>query len=572
MSAALHRSALVLLSSCRPDRATMVSLGVWTAIEAVPATLSGLAVAHAVDSFRAGDAGNAIRWLAALGLAIVAGALATRRLYLALAPAVEGTRDRLMAAVTTGSVAELASTGRPGPAPMTQLIDQVDQVRNLLSAVARSLRTTVAPLVAVVVGLTVLSPQLALAVMAPVAAAAVIYVALLAPMVHAQQAAARADEVLGSAATSTMEDPMVLRGLGADRWAVQQLHGAADQTARADRRLARLHAWRHVVIAVGGYLPLLTVLVVAEPLLREGRVTLGDVAGATTYVMTALLPALSASVTGAGGWVVQLLVLLDRLAAVANRPDPDLVVVPRAIAADPAFSMSGISFDYRRGARPVLDGLDVEVTAGQLVVIVGPSGAGKSTFAHLCAGLLHPTSGSLGVGAGRQLVLVPQTPYVFSGSVRENLCYLAANDVDEATIWRALEIVGLAGIVERLGGPDAAVPRGAAHDGHRLSDGECQRLVLARAWLSGADVLVVDEGWSRLDAVERERVEHQLRDSGRTLVVVTHHLDQAPRADLVMYFDGREVTTGRHRDLVATCSSYRELVAFAATAPGEGPA
>ena len=290
MSARAARPGVRLLDACRPGPKTLVALALWSLVEAAPATLSGLSVAHAVDAFRIGAPGTAALWLGALGVAIACGALATRGLYLALAEAVEETRDRLMGAVVRGSVATLASTGRGGHAPLTQLIDQVDQVRNLLSALARSLRTTVAPLLAALVGVFALSPRLGLTVAVPVLVATMGYAALLGPMVSAERDAAQADEELGQTATAVLAGSDAVRGLGAAHWAVDQVVGRAEGTERADVRVARLHAWRHIVIALGGYAPLAAVLLVAGPLLEGGQVSVGDVVGATTYILTALIP------------------------------------------------------------------------------------------------------------------------------------------------------------------------------------------------------------------------------------------------------------------------------------------
>jgi ATP-binding cassette subfamily C protein len=240
---------------------------------------------------------------------------------------------------------------------------------------------------------------------------------------------------------------------------------------------------------------------------------------------------------------------------VADNHEPIRVRPPRS-AGPSALTARGLTFRYRPDSRAILSDVDLDVAAGELVALVGPSGAGKSTFANLCAGMLAPTSGF--VGAGRRLVLLPQHPYIVAGTYRENLSYLAPAQLADDPAWSAVDAVELTDLIIHAGGLDADVAD--------LGRGDAQRLVLARAWLSGAEVLVIDEGWSLLDADARHRIENRFRMAGRTLVVVSHHLDIAPRADRVLYFDGNDVTTGRHDELLQRSASYRELVAFAAGA------
>ena len=101
-------------------------------------------------------------------------------------------------------------------------------------------------------------------------------------------------------------------------------------------------------------------------------------------------------------------------------------------------------------------------------------------------------------------------------------------------------------------------------DGDRFSGGEQERVVLARAWLSAADVMVLGEAMTAVDAAEEERIESWLRATGRTVVAISHRLDVTLSADVIVYFDGRKTHCGPHRELISRCPEYRELVAFAA--------
>lgn len=548
-----------LLRRCLPARAAAARVVLWSLVESAPALLSGLTLAHAVDAFRTGHAGDAIGWLALLGVAIVAGGLATRALYSALAPVVEDMRDALMDAVAEGALATLGTTGEPGVSTVTQLVDQVDQVRNLLSALLRSLRSTVAPLVAACIGLLLLDARLGLAVAVPLVVAVAGYALLLPRTVQRQRAAAVAEERFGADLTAVVGGLRAVRGLGAEGWAQDRLAAEAQATGAADFRAARAQSARHLVIAAGASVPLLSVLLVAAPLTAHHQLSAGALVGATTYVLTVLAPALGAVVSGAGGWLVHLSVLLDRLAAVAEVPPPACVELAESDGDGAVLTARGLSFAFRAGARPVLHDLDLSLRPDELLAVVGPSGAGKSTLAALLAGLLEPTAGTVHTGTGRRLCLLPQDAYVFTGSLRDNLGYLAPEPVGDAALAACVDRFGLRPLADRAG-LDTPLPA------DELATGERQRIVLARAYLSGADVLVLDEATANLDRDEEAAVEAAFRAAGRTLIVVAHRLDLVTRADRVAYFDGASTLVGTHQDLLARSPDYRELITYAAPA------
>ena len=329
MTMSTEHRGIALLDACRPLRRELVIAVTWSFAAGAPAFVSGLAVAQAADAVRDGRITTAVWWLALIAVSISVGAVATRTSYCALAVAVEGTRDRMMAAVVQGSLAALASTERRGTAGLTQLVDQTDQVRNLLSAMSRGFRSTVIPLVAAIVGLLALDIRLGFVVAVPIALAIWLYAALLPRTIEAQRTASQAGETLGGFAGTALSDVAGIRGIGAVDWVAAAIVDKARATGRADLVAARVVAARHCVIAIGGYLPLLTVLLVAAPMTHNGQLSSGELIGATTYVLIALVPALSVAVTGHGAWLIQLFVLLDRLAIVADVPDPVKSVTAR---------------------------------------------------------------------------------------------------------------------------------------------------------------------------------------------------------------------------------------------------
>jgi ATP-binding cassette, subfamily C, bacterial CydD len=198
--------------------------------------------------------------------------------------------------------------------------------------------------------------------------------------------------------------------------------------------------------------------------------------------------------------------------------------------------LSGVGYTYPEAASPVL--ADVQLTAGPgLTAVTGPSGVGKSTLLELAAGLRTPTAGTVRAGRAH---LVTQRPFLPAGTLREAL--VLGNGASDQAVWDALRLVGLEGFVAGL--PQAlATPLG--DDGFGLSAGQRARIALARATLSTAPVLLVDEPTAHLDADAADLVHGVLADLGerRTVVVVTHRPELVALADrhVELTRDGAEV-------------------------------
>jgi len=232
--------------------------------------------------------------------------------------------------------------------------------------------------------------------------------------------------------------------------------------------------------------------------------------------------------------------------------------------------LDDVTFGYDRDT-PVLCGVDLRIAAGETVAFVGPTGAGKSTLAKLITRFYDPTSGRVLIDGHdlrdvtltslrRQLGVVPQEPFLFAGTIRENLAF-ARPGVSDAEIWDAIREVGLTDVVERM--PmrlDAVV-----HErGQSLSSGERQLLALARAFLARPRVLVLDEATSSLDRHSEATIEAALDVilQGRTAVLIAHRLSTAMKADRIVVVDGgRIVEVGSHDELVASGGTYAEMYA-----------
>jgi ATP-binding cassette, subfamily C, bacterial CydD len=202
-----------------------------------------------------------------------------------------------------------------------------------------------------------------------------------------------------------------------------------------------------------------------------------------------------------------------------------------------AIEFDDVRFSYPDGTRAI-DGATFTIGAGERVALVGASGAGKSTIAHLILGLLQPTAGRIRV-SGRA-TLVPQRPFLFHGSVADNL-RLAKPDASAVEMWAALGAADLAEAIRRRPeGLDAPV----GERGLQLSGGEVQRLAIARALLADADIVVLDEPTSNVDLATEARLQaavERLTD-GRTVVIIAHRRSTIARTDRVLVIDrGRPV-------------------------------
>jgi ATP-binding cassette subfamily B protein len=229
-----------------------------------------------------------------------------------------------------------------------------------------------------------------------------------------------------------------------------------------------------------------------------------------------------------------------------------------------------VTFGYDP-ATPVIRDVDLRIAPGQTVAFVGETGAGKSTLAKLITRFYDPTAGRVLIDGHdlrdvtldslrRQLGVVPQEPFLFAGSLRDNIAFACPDATDEE-VWEAVRAVGLADVVDRMpDGLDTVV-----HErGQSLSSGERQLIALARAFLAHPRVLVLDEATSNLDLLSETKIEAALDVllQARTAVLIAHRLTTAMKADRIVVVDGgRIIESGSHEELVATGGRYAQMYA-----------
>ena len=316
---------------------------------------------------------------------------------------------------------------------------------------------------------------------------------------------------------------------------------------------------------------LLAVIVVGVGLVTEGAMSVGDLVAFAMFQQRLYGP-----LQGLAGTYIG----LQRAAAPVGRVfeildakplwNADGTVIPEPF--DGSLRFDSVSFNYGP-KRPVLEGLDFEVQAGETVAVVGPSGVGKTTLLDLCFGFLPPNEGRVLLGGVPladidleavlpQVAMVSQQPSLFDASLRDNLRWLEPS-LDDGAILEAAAKVALGDFIDSLPeGLDTEV----GDRGVRLSEGQRQRIGLARALLRDPALLVLDEVTAALDwESDRLVVEAlaQRRASGRSTLVVSHRLNLAAAADRVVVMEqGRVVQEGPHSELIGEEGLYKRLWAL----------
>jgi ATP-binding cassette subfamily B protein len=271
---------------------------------------------------------------------------------------------------------------------------------------------------------------------------------------------------------------------------------------------------------------------------------------------------------------------INELMGTPTATPPAARPVPVPATLEGRIDFDNVHFAYPGTVVEALSGVTTTVAPGETVALVGETGAGKSTLVKLVARFYDPSSGRVLVDGvpvddfdvtayRRRLGIVPQEPFLFAGTIRDNIAY-GRPDASPAEVEAAARAVGAHDMVAELPGGYHHV---VSERGRSLSAGQRQLIALARAQLVGPAILLLDEATSNLDLASESRVQAAMGAlaRGRTTLLIAHRLPTARNADRILVIGGgRIIEQGTHDELIALGGSYAEL--WDAFASGDLPA
>ena len=354
--------------------------------------------------------------------------------------------------------------------------------------------------------------------------------------------------------------------LETDRFA-QANHGVTDVAIAA----GRLQALIFPIVMLVLNLSSVAVMWFGAFRIDAGQMQVGALTAFLAYLLQILMAVMMATFMAI--MIPRAAVCADRIAEVL---DTDGSVAPpgRPVApqrADGLLEFDAATFCYPGAASPVLRDVSFTARAGETVAVIGSTGAGKTTLVSMVARLFDATSGAVRVDGvdvrqmdpevlWARLGLVPQRPYLFSGTVASNLRY-GDPDATDAQLWEALEIAQAADFVRAMPeGLDTPVAQG----GTTVSGGQRQRLAIARAIVRRPEIYLFDDSFSALDLTTDARLRAALKPhtADATVVIVAQRVSTIAGADrIVVLEDGAVVGIGSHDELLASCPTYVEIVA-----------
>jgi len=303
---------------------------------------------------------------------------------------------------------------------------------------------------------------------------------------------------------------------------------------------------------------------------EDGSTQIGSLLAFLTYLIQILMAVLMSTFMAAlwpraSASAERIVEVLETRTSVVISPNARTTVDERA-----TLEFRHVGFSYPGAAEPVLRDVSFRVGPGETLAIIGSTGSGKTTLVNLIPRLVDATAGTVSVDGvdvrdlapeviWSRVGLVPQKPFLFSGTVASNLRY-GKTDATEAEMWEALDVAQAADFVAQMpGGLEAPITQGGAN----VSGGQRQRLSIARAVIRRPEFYVFDDAFSALDLATDARLRAALapitRDS--VMIVVAQRVSTIRQADHILVLeDGDVMGLGSHDELLTSCPTYQEIV------------